>query len=286
MRRAAIVNGDDFGLSPGVNKGVIEAYRRGILTSASLIAVGEAFEEAAMLAREHPGLSIGVHLVLVEGTPVLPPGEIPSLVTPDGRFLGSPGAFLARWLTGRIRLGEIRQEFEAQVAKVLDHGVQIDKLDSHMHLHLLPGIFETLLALAKRHRIRAIRLPREPVFNGGNPPGLRGLWRRGVLALLSSAQVKKLAASDLFFTDHFSGLAESGRVTEEDLFRILDNLKPGVTEIMVHPGYRDAVLEGWSRSCRYQREREIQALTSPRVRGLIEERGIMLITYREVCRHA
>jgi len=284
--RAAIINGDDFGLSPGVNRGIIEAHRRGILTSVSLMATGEAFEEAVDLVRGHPDLSIGVHLVLVEGIPVLPAGRIPSLVIPDGRFLGSPGAFLARWLTGRIRLEEVRQEFEAQVAKVLDHGVQIDKLDSHMHLHLLPGIFEIVLALARRHRIRAIRLPREPVLNGGNPPGIGGLWRRGVLALLSSVQVKKLVASDLVCTDHFSGLAESGQVTEEDLLRILGNLKPGVTEVMVHPGYQDAVLEAWPRSCRYHREQELHALLSSKVKGLIERRGITLITYREVCQHA
>jgi len=159
----AILNGDDFGLSAGINRGIIEAHREGILTSASLMVVGEAFEEAVTLAHENARLSLGIHLTLVEGSPVLPPNQIPSLVTRDGRFVGSLGAFLTRWLTGRIRLQEVQRELEAQVEKALKGKLRVDKLDSHMHVHLLPGIFHLVLRLAKQYRIKAIRIPRERI---------------------------------------------------------------------------------------------------------------------------
>src|SRR5919106_4628953 len=125
------------------------------------MAVGDAFEEAVAFAHEDPGLSLGIHLTLVEGRPVLPPEKVPSLVTADGRFCQSLGMFLLRWLTGKIRMQEVQREFAAQIEKALDHGLRIDKLDSHMHLHLLPGIFQAVLAVAGRYRIRAISLPRE-----------------------------------------------------------------------------------------------------------------------------
>ncbi len=283
MRRVAIVNGDDFGLSPGINRGIVEAYQKGILTSASLMATGEAFEEAVVLVRENPGLSVGVHLTLVEGAPLIPSEKIPSLVTSDGRFFRSLGAFLARWLTGRIRREEIERELTAQVGKVLDHGIRIDKLDSHMHLHLLPGIFTIVLALAKRHRITGIRVPNERLPGWDDIPRILNGVKLVSLAVLSSSQRQRVKRAGLSCSDGFAGLAQSGGLTEEALARILGHLQSGVTEVMVHPGHRDAVLDRWPQSRRYDREQELKALTSPQVRSLVEKLGITLISYREVC---
>jgi predicted glycoside hydrolase/deacetylase ChbG (UPF0249 family) len=249
------------------------------------MATGAAFEEAVAVAGQHPDLSVGVHLALVEGVPVLPPEEVPSLVGADGRFPASLGAFLVRWLTGRIRPVEAQREFEAQVKKVLDHGVEIDKLDSHMHVHVLPGILEPVLAVARRHRIRAIRFPVEQILQRGERPGVGGLARRVALSALAAVQARRIAETGLWRPHHFAGIAESGRLTEGDLLRILRGLKLGVTEIMVHPGYRDAVLNGWPQSRRYRRETELEALLSPRVRQLVAELGIKLTTVREICRN-
>jgi hopanoid biosynthesis associated protein HpnK len=282
MTTFAIVNGDDFGLSPGINRGIIEAHRDGILTSASLMAVGDAFEEAVALTHEHPGLSLGIHLTLVEGVPVLPPEKIPSLVTSDGRFFGSLGAFLLKWLRGRIRVGEVQREFGAQIEKALNHGVKIDKLDSHVHLHLLPGIFQAVLAVATQYRIGAIRLPRERVVGRGHLPRLVGLWRRAILTSLAALRARPLAATGLFHPARFSGIAESGQLTEEDLLRLLRGLQPGVTEVMVHPGYRDSIVDGWPLSWRYEREQELRALTSPTVKALVRDLQIRLVSYRTV----
>lgn len=272
MNRSVIVNGDDFGLSPGINRGVIEAYREGILTSASLTPAGEAFEEAVALAREHLGLSVGIHLTLVEGVPVLSPQRVPSLVGSNGRFHGSLGAFAMKWLTGRMRLEEVQSELQAQIEKVLDYGINIDKLDSHMHLHLLPGIIHPVLTMAKRYGIEKVRLPRGRVVDMG--------LKRGLIALLSASHCRRMETAGLAASDRFAGIAESGRLTERGLLRILKELQHGVTELMVHPGYRDAVLDRWPKSRLYDREQELRALTSPRVKELVQKLRIRLVGCR------
>jgi hopanoid biosynthesis associated protein HpnK len=278
----AILNADDFGLSPGINRGIIEAHRHGIVTSASLMAVGDAFEEAVAFAHEDPGLSLGIHLTLIEGRPVLPPEKVPSLVTADGRFCQSLGMFLLRWLAGKIRMQEVQREFAAQIEKVLDYGLRVDKLDSHMHLHLLPGIFQAVLAVAGRYRIRAIRLPRERVVGRDDRLNIVALWRRATLTTLAALRGRPTAAAGLFYAAHFSGVGESGQLTEEGLLRLLRDLQPGITEVMLHPGYRDRVIHEWPMSRRYEREPELKALTSPRVKAVVQNLQIKLVNFRTV----
>jgi hopanoid biosynthesis associated protein HpnK len=282
MQRLAIVNGDDFGLSAGVNTGIIRAHREGILTSASLMATGDAFDEAVALAQCHPGLSTGIHLVLVEGRPVSPPERIPSLVSPDGTFWASPGVFMTRWLTGRIHLGDVEREWAAQVEKVLAHGLRVERLDSHMHLHLLPGIFPLVVALAKRYQIRGIRLPREWTGNGLPAVPIPTLLKRVILSSLAAIHRRRVSSTDLVCPDRFRGITESGRLTEQQLLHILATLKAGVTEIMAHPGYRDAVLDAWPRSRLYAREAELEALVSPAVKAFVTTSNIRLIGFADL----
>jgi chitin disaccharide deacetylase len=241
-----------------------------------------AFEEAVACAHEYPSLSLGVHLTLVEGSPVLPPDKVPSLVTTDWRFCPSLRMFLLKWLTGQIRMEDVRQEFAAQIEKALDHGVSIDKLDSHMHVHLLPGIFQVVQTVAMQYGIGAIRLSRERIMGRRHYPGLVGVWRRATLSSLAALRARSTAAAGLFHSAHFAGIAESGHLTEEDLLRLLRSLQPGLTEIMVHSGFGDGVLDGWTMSQRYKRERELMALTSPRVKALVKRSQIKLLTYPAV----
>jgi hopanoid biosynthesis associated protein HpnK len=284
-RPRVIVNGDDFGLSPGINRGIIEAHRHGILTSASLMATGDAFDDAVALSRAHEGLSIGVHLTLAEGRPVCPPRAVPSLVRADGRFPDSLGAFLRRWLGGRVRAEDVTRELGAQVEKVMSRGVRVDKVDGHMHLHVLPGILSMVLETATRYGIRAIRRPVERLRYRGERPGAAALVRRAALSAVAAAQGRRVAASGLAAPDHFSGIAESGTLTERALLRMLRDLGPGVTEIMAHPGYHDAIVDRWGASSRYRREGDLRALLAPEVKDLLRERQIELITYREIRRH-
>jgi len=283
MRTYAIVNADDFGLDPGTNRGIIEAHCQGIVTSVSLMPTGDAFEEAVALAHQYTDLSVGIHLTLVEGKSVLPAAKIPSLVTADGGFIKTPGAFVKQWAMGRVRLAEVKQELEAQVAKVADHGISIDKLDSHMHLHLLPGIFQTVVELGRTHRVPGIRLPREEVrWRGLNR--LADSAKQVVLGSLSRLQGRYMRSAELFCPDYLYGLADSGRMTESTLLRLLSWLRPGVTEIMVHPGYQGSELESWPLSHRYRREKEVQALTSFKVKELVKELQINLVSYRLLSR--
>jgi hopanoid biosynthesis associated protein HpnK len=283
--RFLIVNADDFGMSAGINRGIIEAHRHGVLTSTSLMATGDAFDDAIALSRAHRDLSVGVHLTLVEGVPVRRPDEIPSLVEADGRFPQTLGAFLKAWLTGRVRPEDVAREFAAQVEKVLGRGVQVDKLDSHMHVHVLPGILPAAVTTARRYGIRAIRRPVERLRYRHGPSGLPALVRQTALSVLARAHDRRISGSGLRTPDHFSGIAESGALTERHLLRILRDLEPGVTEIMTHPGHHDAVVDQWRGSRRYRREGDLHALLSTEVKTLLRENGITLCTFRELCQH-
>jgi hopanoid biosynthesis associated protein HpnK len=279
MKTYAIVNADDFGLDSGINRGIVEAYCQGIVTSVSVMPTGDAFEEAIALAHKHVDLSLGVHLTLVEGRPVLAAEKIPSLVAADGGFIKTPWGFLKRWSMGQIRLGEVKEELAAQVAKVADQGIRIDKLDSHMHLHLLPGIFQTVVEVGKKHQIKGIRLPREQ-FRWRGLGCIAGFAKQVVLHGLSLLQARRVSSSELFCPDYLCGVAESGQMTEGALLHTLSSLKPGVTEIMVHPGYSDGEMEKWPLSRRYRREKELIGLTSLPVRELIQRLQIELVSYR------
>jgi hopanoid biosynthesis associated protein HpnK len=283
MKTYVIVNADDFGLDPGINRGIVEAHCRGIVTSVSLMPTGDAFEEAIALSRKYVDLSIGVHLTLVEGRPVLPAEKIPSLVMSDGGFIKTPWGFLKRWATGQIRLGEVRRELDAQVAKVADQGIRIDKLDSHMHLHLLPGIMQTVVEVGRKHQIKGIRLPREE-FRWRGLGRLAGSAKQAVLCCLFLMHARRVRSAELFCPDYLCGVAESGQMTEGALLRTLSLLKPGVTEIMVHPGYHDydGETERWPLSRRYRREKELIALTSFQVKELVKRLQIELVSYRTV----
>jgi predicted glycoside hydrolase/deacetylase ChbG (UPF0249 family) len=203
------------------------------------------------------------------------------LVTADGEFFKTPWSFLKRWSTGQIRLGEVQQELEAQVAIVADQDIRIDKLDSHMHLHLLPGIFQTVVEVGRKYQIQGIRLPREEIRWRGFGC-MAGSAKQVVLGCLTRLQARRVRSAGLFCPDYLCGIAESGQMTEASLLRTLSLLRPGITEIMVHPGYHDGEMERWPLSRRYRRENEVIALTASQVKELIKRLQIELVSYRTV----
>lgn len=275
MTRRVILNADDFGLSLGITQGIIKAVTEGVLTSASLIANGEAFDTAVAAARAHPRLSVGVHLTLVEGSPLSSSTDIPSLVTAEGTFVRTFSEFLARWFAGRIRLREVEREWSSQVERVLETGLTVDKLDSHMNVHVLPWNFPLSLRVARRYGIVGIRLP---TGEASRSPSmlLQGLCLT-VLARIRRGGIRRFG---LYTPDNFRGSAVSGRLTEEKLLRILQRLRPGVTEIMVHPGENRYISERWPSSRRCHHESELAALLSSKVKAFISTSRIHLTTYR------
>ena len=163
-----IINADDFGRHQSINNAIIQGHVSGCITSASIMPGGNAFQDAVDKAIEHPQLGIGIHLTLIGEKPVMNPSEIPTLVDDKGYLLKEYPQFLNRFLRGEINLSEVRAELSAQIDKVVASGVRITHIDSHQHLHVLPGIIDIVLDIAEKHNIKSLRIPNVPLgFTGG-----------------------------------------------------------------------------------------------------------------------
>ena len=225
-----VVNADDFGISARINEGILLAHRAGIVTATSLMAVGRAFEQAVQYCRAVPALDVGVHLTLVAERPLLACRS--SLAGDDGRFPESAGAFLRRWLTGSIRRADVQAEWSAQIERVLDHGIRVTHLDSHQHVHILPGLADLSLHLAARYHIPFVRVPVEDL-RGDRRPGLHGIKRMfGATALRASwALARLIGAKEAKYRPlRFLGFQDGGRLDDFRLRRLLrcPSAGPGV----------------------------------------------------------
>jgi hopanoid biosynthesis associated protein HpnK len=278
-----IVNADDFGLSGGANQAVIRAYREGILTSTSLMAGGRAFAEAVSLARENPGLQVGLHLTLLQGRAVLPPEELPGLVDREGNFPVDPVLTGMRYFFRRSLRSELQREIGAQILRFRETGLPLSHIDGHLNIHMHPTVFSILAELMPKYGISSFRLTRENLAQDPATDGTRRFGRRldaFIFARLAENCRPVLEKLGIFHTDEVKGLLNSGRMTEAYLLKVLDGLKPGSTEIYFHPGcLPDPELAAWMPD--YRHEEELAALTSPKVREKIIELGIHLGTYRE-----
>jgi hopanoid biosynthesis associated protein HpnK len=287
VARNLIVNADDLGWTAGVNRGVAEAHRNGIVTSASLLANGEAFAEAVELVRDTSGLGVGVHLNLNDGPPVAPRQSVPSLVNDSGAFEGGPDGLLLKIATRGLSPREVEIEWDAQISKVRNAGIEPTHLDGHKHVHMLPGLFEIALRLAKRHGIGAIRVSHEASsLRAALSTGERratvvlkqGVQARGLKLLAREArdQVERAGVST---ADYFCGIAQTGELTKEGVARLLRNLPEGTTELMCHPGYADEALRKTATRLQGSRQREVEILTDTEIRNLVASQGIRLIDY-------
>jgi predicted glycoside hydrolase/deacetylase ChbG (UPF0249 family) len=276
-----VVNADDFGISTRINEGIVRAHCEGIVTATSLMAVGLAFADAVACCRSVPTLDVGVHLTLVAEQPLLP-GRT-SLVGDDGRFPEGAGALLSRWLQGRIRSADVRAEWSAQIERVLDHGIRVTHLDSHQHVHALPGLAEVCLELAARYQIPFVRVPVAPLY--WEPWSSRHDLHRmlGSLAVRTCATLAGLTGKGrgLCRPLGFLGFQEGGRLDEPRLQRLLRSLRPGrAYELMCHPGLRpdEQDLQCWG----YGHEMELHTLTSPVIRDALVARGIALCGFADL----
>jgi chitin disaccharide deacetylase len=283
-----ILNADDFGFTRGVNEGIIRAHREGVLTSATLMACGAAFEDAVARARANPGLAVGCHLVLVGGRAVAPREEIPSLADEAGQLPKTLLRLVARVSLRRVPVEELEREMRAQIEKIRAAGIDPTHLDAHKHTHAHPTVMEALGRAARATGITRVRKPIETIKDSWNTS-----WGDGAgisKQLLGAAAVTTIAPQfaaiskkyGLQSPDHFLGLAATGRLGPVMLRRIIESLPEGRTEIMLHPGVCDADLRNSASRLQTQRETELEGLLDAGVRGAIEERGVRLISYREV----
>ena len=290
-----IVNADDLGWTDGVNRGVRDAFCGGIVTSTSLLANGAAFVEGLKAAKSAPGLGVGVHLNLNDGAPVAEPGSVPSLLDGKGKFAGGPQTLLLKRARGRLVLAEVEREWDAQIRKVREAGIRPTHLDGHKHVHMLPGLFEIALRLAKRHGVEAIRVSLEESSlraalsaRGKHHPGVvmrQGLAARGLKFLARDAREQARRAG-IATADYFCGIAQTGELTRDGVEFFLRSLPEGTTELMCHPGYADEALERSATRLRASRQKELEILTDTRIRNLVASQGIRLIDYGFVTQEA
>ena len=283
-RRRVIISADDFGLSPGVNAGILTGHRDGVLTNASLMVNGAACAEAVELARATPTLSVGLHLVLVQGRATAPPATIPALVDRDGMFGDNAViAGLRYFFTPGIR-AQIECEVRAQLDAYMQTGLPLAHLDGHLNIHMHPTVLSIVLRLAPQYGIRAMRLPREPLgisLRLDRRARLRKTTEAVTFKALTAFARPRLKACGIRHPDQMFGLHQSGHMTESYLLGVLDALPPGVTEIYCHAAVVDAEARRW-RPADYESAAELAALTSARVRAALAGRGVERISYRDL----
>jgi predicted glycoside hydrolase/deacetylase ChbG (UPF0249 family) len=290
-----IVNADDLGWTDGVNRGIVEAFHRGIVTSASLLANGAAFAGGVEAARSAQGLGLGVHLNLTDGEPLADRETVTSLLNGAGEFAGGPESLLRRRARRGLSLNEVESEWDAQIRKVRDAGIEPTHLDGHKHVHMLPGLFEVALRLAKRHGIGAIRISLESsslraALSWGTKRNAALVIKQGVqargLKLLARDAREQAERAGISTADYFCGIAQTGQLTREGMAQFLKSLPEGTTELMVHPGYTDEALRKSATRLQDSRQTELEILTDTSIRNLVASQGIRLIDYAFVTQEA
>lgn len=283
-----MVNADDFGISAGVNRGILEAHAAGVVSSVSVLVTTPGWEDAVRRLRDlgeggggggGGSLGVGLHLNLTVGQPI---SDVPTLREGRGARFRSLPALVVRALAGRISRADVARECAAQLARLRETGVVVTHIDSHRHVHVLPGVWTAVTETAGASGVSVVRVPLEPAGGGGggevpNWCGLAkgaALWAAWAVAARGNAQTRH--------ADHFYGLSLQGsRQFRDGVLALLDRLETGTTELMVHPGYPDAVLAAWDGYVE-ARAAELAALTSSPVRERFRRGDFRLTHFGEL----
>jgi hopanoid biosynthesis associated protein HpnK len=290
-----IVNADDFGLTAGVNRAIVEARNDGVVSSATLMANSASFEDAVAAARSAPKLSVGCHVVLVDGSPLSSPDAIDTLVAirsdqPE-KFYSRLSAFSARAMFGGFDRDQLVTEITAQIRKLQAAGIQVTHLDSHKHTHIFPEVLVAMLRAARVCGVRAIRNPFIPkkTTHGRLFKGKGDLWKRyGQARMLHSFSRQfrqRTKRAGLLTPDGLVGMIETGSLESAGysalLRQAIASLPDGTWELVCHPGYNDADLRAAGTRLLDSRDEERRLLVSPELRQFLAEQKISVISYRE-----
>ncbi|MGD0445709.1 MAG: ChbG/HpnK family deacetylase [Edaphobacter sp.] len=282
-----IINADDFGLTQGVNRAIEELHQAKVLTSATLMATGPAFEDAVAIAHANPALGVGCHILLTDGVPVLPPEAIPTLLGPDRKtFRPSLVDFVQALLRGKISEQEIEREALAQIQKLQHARINITHIDTHKHTHLFPAVCRPLLKIAEQNSIHAIRHPFEQPWSLALGHGKR--IRRLQVKLLGSLKTKfeqqpQIRSRTILSTGGSIGISATGNLYGETLREILQAMPPeGTFELVCHPGYNDRDLDRITTRLRAHREIERNALLAEVSAIALHPNAPQLINYGEL----
>ncbi len=269
-----ILNADDFGRSSNINKAVMIAHRQGILTSASLMVAGDAVDDAVEQARQTPKLALGLHLVLVGGRAVLPPRDIPDLVDQNGFFSERPVSAGLRYFLSSKAQKQLALEMEAQFERFAKFQLELTHVNGHLHMHLHPTVFRLLLTFAEQYGAQGLRLPRDDLWKSlawdRHAAGTKILWAI-VFGSLSYWTLVRL--QNLTVTHRVYGLMQTGHMQEGYVLRILNKMDVPSAEIYFHPSTQT---RGESLG---PNPGDLQTLLSPRIREVIQKRGLVLTDY-------
>jgi len=284
--RRLIINADDFGLTSGVNRAIVEGNRSGTVTSATLMANAQASAAAIELAKAQPTLKTGCHVVLIDGVPLS--ANLTSLTNGPSRFHSSLKQFALAAVRKQIAAEEIEREVTAQLRKIQSAGITLTHVDSHKHTHMFPHVLRPVLRASRACGIQAVRNPFEPLRSwplrmmAGTP----GLWLRsaGVMAfqMFASEFRQAIKEAGMVSTDGTVGIAVTGKLDQQILLRILKVLPEGTWEMVCHPGYSDADLQAAGTRLTQSREIELAALTSVETREALAHEKIDLISYADL----
>lgn len=272
-----IVTADDFGASAEVNDAVERAHRDGILSAASLMVAGDAAADAVVRARAMPSLRVGLHLVLVEGKPVLPASEVPGLVDSTGHFRTDMAwAGAAMFFLPKVR-AQLEREIEAQFAAFAATGLTLDHVNAHKHFHLHPTIAAAMLKIGARYGVKGARVPLEPQDVLARIEAHKASGVVALTAPFARRLRRRFTRAGIAAPDQVFGLAWSGAMTVDRLAGLVANLPDGLTEIYTHPatGTYPGAAHG------YQYRAELTALTDSRLPGLLRAQGVRLGGFRD-----
>jgi predicted glycoside hydrolase/deacetylase ChbG (UPF0249 family) len=292
MQPRLIINADDFGLTPGVNRAIAELHDAGAVMSATLMATGPAFDDAVALALARPTLGVGCHIVLVDGTPVSDPSTIPTLLGPEknqdrSTFRSSLGDFALGVLRGAIRQDDIQREALAQIQKLQRAGLTLTHVDTHKHTHLLSRVTRPIIRALEQSGIRCIRNPFEPRWSAS----LGGSTRRSLFVRALGPGRRRFEASPpiashrILTTRGTIGISATGHLNSTTLNALLQSIPDGTWELVCHPGYNDSDLDVITTRLRSERETELRALLAAFTKSSspsMNPSGLRLIHYGEL----
>jgi chitin disaccharide deacetylase len=285
-----VVNADDYGFTVGVNRGIIEGHQEGIITSATIMAMGAALADGIARLKDAPRLGLGCHLVVIGEKPVLPAARVPSLVDSAGNFPRTLTQFLMLMSSGRVRHQEIVDEFRAQLDRLINAGLEISHCDSHKHSHAHPRVLDAVIQVAEEYRINYIRRPFEQsrlmrlmrLYRDGLAEAGRRFLLSKMLGYYQMLFQRRMRRTMVRCPDHFRGFIATGSLSPELMPALLAEVPEGVTELMCHPARLDAELQMATTKLKESRELELAALTCAQARTAIRTEGIQLTSFREL----
>jgi predicted glycoside hydrolase/deacetylase ChbG (UPF0249 family) len=293
MRRQLIINADDLGLTRGINRAVSECADAGMLRSATLIANGKAFEDAVKMVKEREDFGAGIHFVLTGLKPLLPAEKLSGLVGPDGFLPSGPGELLKMTARSRMLRDAMRRELFAQAERVFDSGITPTHFDSHKHVHVIPAVLEIIIEIAERFSIKWMREPFEAAGAWRYLPDLEKDQRAKFVKQFARVRTtlfarpifrSRIRNAGIRTPAGLYGISTTGFVNERIIQRICRMLKPGISELMTHPGIVDADLVRSKTRLLHSRAREKEILVSAEMKEFFEEHKIILSHFGELNR--